>query len=190
MDSCWTMVSILFWVKKLVNLVPKPWKRDPSPCAWALKDRVVGIQWARHPLDGLILSMCPAEARPRKHRKATATALVRHHIGTSHHLQWISRFPSPKPMQYGDKKQNKQSKWIDLDVGSWNWKVWLQHGFSAIKMENESQPRHVQKVYHEALTQMSVLWAIMGLGGKSMRNPWFYHQKHVLCFFSINCLAN
>ena len=77
---------------------------------------------------------------------------------------------------------------LDLETGKCDCNI--QYGFSPIKMENESQPRHVQKVYHEALTQMSVLWAIMGLGGKSMRNPWFYHQKHVLCFFSINCLAN
>jgi hypothetical protein len=88
-------------------------------------------------------------------------------------------------MQYGAKRrinnQNGLIWMLDLETGKCDCNI--QYGFSPIKMENESQPRHVQKVYHEALTQMSVLWAIMGLGGKSMRNPWFYHQKHVLCFF-------
>ena len=76
--TIWQAWSLLiFWSPK----VPKT-----SHCVWALKDSVVGIQWARHPRHRVILSMRSAEARPRDHRKATAAVLLKHHIGTSQHL--------------------------------------------------------------------------------------------------------
>ena len=85
----------------------------------------------RHPLDALRRSS--SQGSPESDSGGSSEAPHRN-ISAPSAISWCH---SQNPLQYvfGKHPNWMLLKW--MDVWSWNWKVWLQHGVSPIKMEDE-----------------------------------------------------